>query len=141
MNKTLMMTFEADFIQRTLRTTGILLLIAFLIGIYYFGFFPSLALLSAGIWSMINLMFLSALIRKVMRPENIDKMTVAVIALIKFPLLYVAGYFLLKVEFFEPLPLIIGFSSVILVMMLKAFSRAILKLDYNGEEGGSRGLA
>jgi len=139
--KTLTTTFEADFIHRTLRTTGVLLLIIFLFGFYYFGFYNALAILSAGIWSMINLMLLSVLIRKAMRPDEIDKMAVAVTAIIKFPLLYAAGYFLLTVEVFDPIPLVIGFSLIFVVIFLKALARVIFKLDYKGEESDSRGVA
>ena len=140
-NKTLITSFEPDFIQRTLRTTGVLLLLIFLFGIYYFGFYYALAILSAGIWSMINLMFLSMLVRQAVRPDGIDKMAVAITAIIKFPLLYAAGYFLITADIFEPVPLVIGFSLVIVVIILKAVARAILKLDYNGNESDSRGMA
>jgi hypothetical protein len=139
--KTLTTTFEANFIQRTLRTTAVLLLIVFLFGIYYFGFYNALAVLSAGIWSMINLIFLSILIRNAMRPDEIDKMAVIVTAIIKFPLLYAAGYFLLTVEVFSPIPLVIGFTLVFVVIFLKALARVIFKLDYKGEESDSRGIA
>ena len=139
--KTLTTTFEANFIQRTLRTTGVLLIIVFLFGIYYFGFYTALAVLSAGIWSMINLIFLSILIRNAMRPDEIDKTAVIITAIIKFPLLYAAGYFLLTVEVFSPVPLVIGFTLVFVVIFLKALARVIFKLDYKGEESDSRGIA
>jgi len=124
-----MMSFNPDFIQRTLKTTGVLLVIMFLIGIYYFGFYNALAVFSAGVWSMVNLIFLSALVRAALRPDGINKTAVAGLALIKFPLLYAAGYFLVTTRVFRPIPLVIGFSIVLVVMALKAMSRAILKLD------------
>ncbi|MCP4567374.1 MAG: hypothetical protein GY841_07330 [FCB group bacterium] len=134
-------TFGLDFIQRTLRTTGVLLLLCLVIGSVYFSFYDALAVLSAGIWSMVNLIFLSAVVRSAMRPDGVDKMTVVVLMLIKFPLLYAAAYFLFTVEIFRPLPLVIGLSTVLVVMFLKAASRALLKLDVNNHEGSSRGLA
>ena len=136
-------TFSFDFIQRTLRTTGVLLLILFLVVVYYFGFYDGLALFSAGVWSMVNLIFLSALVRATMRPDGVNKSAVAVLAVVKFPLLYAAGYFLLTTDVFRPVPLVIGFSIVLIVMVLKAASRVLLKLDENpsNQEGGSRGLA
>ncbi len=133
--------FGLDFIQRTLKTTGVVLLVTFVIGIYYFGFYDALAYFSAGIWSMVNLLFLAALVRTALKPEGVDKMAAAVLALIKFPLLYSAGYFLFTVEMFRPFPLFIGLSMVILVMVLKAVSRVLLNLDVVSQEGSSRGLA
>jgi hypothetical protein len=136
-------TFSFDFIQRTLRTTGVLLLILFLVVVYYFGFYDGLALFSAGVWSMVNLIFLSALVRATLKPDGVNKSAVAVLAVVKFPLLYAAGYFLLTTDVFRPVPLVIGFSIVLIVMVLKAASRVLLKLDENpsNQEGGSRGLA
>ncbi len=120
-----------------------LLLILFVIGIYYFGFYDSLAMLSAGIWSLVNLMFMAALIRTVLRPGGIDKLSAAGLAVIKFPLLYAAGYFLLTVDIFRPVPLLIGFSMVLIVMVLKAVARVMFKLDEDviNHESSSRGLA
>ncbi len=133
-----------DFIQRTLRTTGVLLLILFVVVLYYFGFYHALALLSSGIWSMVNLMFLSALVRTVLHPGKINKTAAIGMAFIKFPLLYTAGYFLVTVDVFRAIPLVVGFSMVLVVMVLKAVTRAILHLDDNNvinQEGRSRGLA
>jgi len=136
-------TFNFDFIQRTLRTTGVLLLVLFLVVTYYIGFYDGLALFSAGVWSMINLIFLSALVRATLRPDGVNKSAVAVLAIVKFPLLYAAGYFLLTTDVFRPVPLVIGFSIVLIVMVLKAAARVLLKLDENpaNQEGGSRSLA
>ena len=143
MTKRTLTTFNLDFITRTLRTTGVLLMVIFVVGIYYFGFYDSLAVLSAGIWSMVNLMFMTALVRTALRPEGVDKLAAAGLAFIKFPLLYAAGYFLLTVEVFRPIPLLVGFSMVLVVMVLKAVARVVLKLDENviNHESSSRGLA
>lgn len=139
--KTLMTTFGPDFIQRTLKSTGIVLLLVLIFGTVYFGFYDALAAFSAGIWSMINLIFLSAFVRAAVRPDGIDKMNVIGLALIKFPLLYAAAYFLFTVEIFRPMPLFIGLSIVMAVMALKAIGRALLNLDVVNNEGSSRGLA
>jgi hypothetical protein len=122
-----------NFINRTLKTTGVVLLISVIPGVYYFGFFPTMAVFSGGVWGMINLMFLSALVRATLRPNDVDKLKVAGLALIKFPLLYASGYFLLKVDYFKPLHLLIGFSILLAVMILKVIARALLGLD-EGEQ-------
>jgi hypothetical protein len=136
-----MTTFGPDFIQRTLKTTGVVLILVLIFGTLYFGFYDTLAVFSAGIWSMVNLIFLRALVRTVIRPEGIDKLAVIGLVLIKFPLLYAAAYFLFTVDIFRPIPLIIGLSVVIAVMVLKAIGRALLNLDVVNHEGSSRGLA
>lgn len=114
------------FIDRTLRTTGILLLVIFPFGLYYYGFYPTLAVFSGGVWGMINLMLLTRLVRAAIRPEGADKGAVIGVALVKFPLLYASGYFLATTPVFSPLAVLIGFSSVLAVIVLKVVSRALL---------------
>jgi hypothetical protein len=118
-----------NFIDRTLRMTGIVLLVFLPFGIYYLGFYPALAVFSGGVWGIINFLFLSHLIRAIVRSGDIDKVKVAGLALIKFPLLYLAGYFLLATESFEPVYLLAGFTVLLVVMSLKSLARALLGMD------------
>jgi hypothetical protein len=118
-----------DFIGRTLRTYGIVLLILLPFGVYYYGVFPSLAILSGGVWSMINLMFITGLVKAAIRPEGADVPRTVLLLLVKFPALYVSGYFLLKVREFSALNLLIGFSGIIVIIALKAFGRYFLSRD------------
>ncbi len=123
-----------EFITRTLRTTGIVLLIAFPFGLYYYGLFPTLAFFSGGVWGMINLMFLSALVRSTIRPEGVNTQKAIGLSLIKFPLLYITGYFLLKVTQFDPWVLLAGSSLILAVMVLKVLGRSFLKIDVAAPE-------
>jgi len=122
-------SFELDFLDRTLRSTGIVLLIFLPFGLYYFGIFQSLAIFSGGVWGMINFIFISAIVRSYVRADGSDKFRAISLGLVKFPLLYGSGYFLLKVNKFEPLFLLIGFSSLMLILVLKALGRMFLSLD------------
>jgi hypothetical protein len=118
-----------EFISRTLRTSGIVLLISLFFGIYYFGPLPAIAFFSAGVWGMLNLMFLSALVRVAIRPGGADVGSTIAWMVLKFPLLYLSGYALLKVPGFDVVPLLLGFTLILAVITLKAFGRAILKVD------------
>ena len=122
-----------EFITRTLRTSGIVLLISLLFGVYYFGPLPTVAFFSGGVWGMLNLMFLSALVRVAIRPGGADVASTVVWMIIKFPLLYVSGYALLKIPRFDIVPLVLGFTLVIGVIILKAVGRALLKIDLAGD--------
>ena len=118
-----------DFISRTIRTTAVVLFVVFLYGLYYFDFYINLAILSGGVWSIVNMLLLSTLIRSALTPGEVDKMKVAGLALVKFPLLYVSGYYLLTSEIFDPLYLLIGFSILMAVIVLKVIARALFDLD------------
>ncbi|MDF1545063.1 MAG: hypothetical protein P1R58_08170 [bacterium] len=132
-------SFDLSFLDRTLRTTAIVFLIMLPFGIYYFGVFPTLAAYSGGIWGMINLIFISALVRSAIRPDGADKNRAIVLSLIKFPLLYSSGYFLLTVEKFSAIHLLIGFSATMVVLVLKAAGRLMLHLDEKEVEQGKLG--
>jgi len=120
---------DITFIGRTLRTTGVISLLVLIFGSFYYGFQPALSVFTGIIWGMVNLYFLSLLIRATLKTGEVDKMTAFVLLFVKFPLLYVSGYLMIVSDYFQPLLLLSGFTIVLLVIVLKAFGRTILKLD------------
>lgn len=118
-----------EFIYRTLRTTGIVLLVISPFLLYYFGLWPTLAVFSGGVWGILNLWFIMHLVRVTIKPGGVDKSKMIGLMLYKFPVLYLSGYFLLKIEQFNPLLLLIGAGAVLAVMVLKAVGRLMLGLD------------
>jgi hypothetical protein len=127
---------DVGFISRTLKTTGLLALLALIFGSFYFGFNPALSFFTGAIWGMVNLFFLSLLVRSTLKPDGADKSAALIILLVKFPILYFSGYLMMTTSFFNPLLLVAGFTLNLMVMVLKAAGRALLKLDYF--EGGER---
>lgn len=121
--------FDISFIDRTIKTSGMVLLIAFVFGMYSLGFWDSLAFFTGGVWGVINMIFLKNLIQEVFTAGEINTSAVAVTALVKFPLLFVAGYFLVTVDMFDIKILVAGFSLILVVMVLKALGRLLLGLD------------
>jgi len=75
------------------------------------------------------MMFLKDLIHEAFTAGEINTSAVALNALIKFPLLFVAGYFLVTIEMFDIKILVAGFSLILSVMILKALGRLFLGLD------------
>jgi len=120
---------EISFIERTLKTAGLLALVILIFGSFYYGFRPTISVFTGLIWGMVNLYFLSLLIRATLRPDNVDKITALFLLFVKIPLLYLTGYFMMTSSFFNPILLLIGFSLLLLVIVLKAAGRAVLNLD------------
>jgi hypothetical protein len=120
---------DLSLIGRTLKTTGLISLLVLVFGSFYYGFQPTLSVFTGIVWGMINLYFLALLIRATLKPGEIDKQSALIILLIKFPLLYISGYFIVTSEYFNPLLFLAGFTVILLVIVLKAFGRTILKLD------------
>jgi hypothetical protein len=109
-----------------------LAVLGFLFVTVYYDFKFGAGILSGAIWGCLNLIFLTHLITEVFTPaQEVRKGKIILIALIKFPLLYLFGFGLLKINYFPPISLLSGFTLIFLVMFLKALGRWILSLDSN----------
>lgn len=116
-----------EFITRSIRSAAVVLLIFVPFGIYYMGLFPALAVLSGGVWGLLNLFFLTRLIRVTIRPEGVMPLPALGLALFKFPLMFGAGYFLLKFDRFDPLYLVAGFTGIMVILILRLLGRSIVE--------------
>lgn len=125
-------SFSEDFLRRSMRMTALLVLVGSLFALIYSGTWQALALLSGGAWSLVNLNFLKAGVRAVITLERRDRLAIAGLALIKFPTLYLTGYFLLSFSKFDVGYLLMGFSVFFAVLVLKSLGRALLHLDDGG---------
>jgi hypothetical protein len=119
---------DAGFVGRTIRTYSIVLAIVFPFGLFYFGIYPSIAILSGGVWGIVNLMLLTALIRSTIRPEGVEIEKAIVFGVMKL-LLYAAGYALLTVPMLKPQWLLAGFTGVLVIMLLKSVGRVLTGQD------------
>lgn len=118
--------YGLEFISRSLRTTAIVLLILAPFGLFYFGLWKTLSFFSGGIWGILNLLFITALVKAALRPGGMDTLRALGWAIIKFPLLYATGYFLLKVDQFYPLALVLGSALALVIIVLKVLGRALV---------------
>jgi hypothetical protein len=118
-----------DFLDRSLKTFSLVLLIFLPFGLYYFGLYPTIAVLSGAVWGIINILLLARLIRATIRPDGVASLRPVLWVLAGFVLLFVAGYYLLTVPVFEPWLLLIGFTGLFGIMFLKALGRVLTKTD------------
>ena len=119
-----------EFINRVIKTSLVVSALGFLFVTVYYNFRFGAGILAGTIWGCANLYFLTNLITEVFSPgKEIRKSKVLLIALVKFPLLYLVGYVLLIIKFFPPISLVSGFTLIFLVMFLKALGRWMLSLE------------
>lgn len=124
-----------EFIHRVIRTSLVLAALVFLFITVYYDFKFGGGILAGAVWGCLNLLFLTHLITEALTlGREIRKGKVIIIALVKFPLLYLFGYFLLKIDYFPPISLLSGFTLIFLVMFLKALGRWILSLNSDKPE-------
>jgi hypothetical protein len=119
-----------EFIHRVIKTSLVVTVLGFLFVTVYYNFKFGAGILVGTIWGCANLYFLTNLITEIFSPgKEVRKGKVLLIALVKFPLLYLIGYVLLIIKFFPPISLVSGFTLIFLVMFLKALGRWLLSLE------------
>lgn len=118
-----------EFLHRTLRTFSVVLLVFLPFGVYYFGIYPTLSILSGGVWGILNLLLLIRLVQQLVKPGGVESAKPVVLTLVLMVLLFVAGYFLLTIPRFEPWQLLIGFTGLFGILFLKALGRVLVKAD------------
>ena len=114
-----------DFIRRVIMTTGVLSVLALLFISVYYDWRFGLGVFFGSAWGIANLHFLRELVVAVVTPDEIDRRKVVLLALVKFPVLYFAGYLLLKFGGLSVLSFLIGFSLLFVVAVLKVLGRLL----------------
>jgi hypothetical protein len=119
-----------EFIHRVIKTSLVVAALGFLFVTVYYNFRFGAGILVGTIWGCLNLYFLTNLITEIFSPgKEVKKSKVLLIALVKFPLLYLVGYVLLIIKYFPAVSLVSGFTLIFLVMFLKALGRWVLSLE------------
>jgi hypothetical protein len=119
-----------EFIHRVVRTSLVLSVLGFLFVTVYYNFRFGAGIVAGTVWGCVNLLLLTGLITEVFSPgKRPAKGNVIRIALVKFPLLYAAGYVLLAINYFPTESLLVGFTLLFMVMFLKAMGRWVLSLS------------
>ena len=117
--------FDASFLRRVhLGSLALTVLFAAFTALYVsldFG----LGFLCAGLWSTTNLWVLERLMREAIRPGRRDLLTVAGAGVVKLPVLYGLLILMLMRGGFPAASVVIGLSLPLIVIVLKAFGRAL----------------
>jgi hypothetical protein len=118
-----------DYINRIVKTSLILAAVIFpFLGVYVrisFG----IAYILGCIWGCLNLIAIRFLITQVITPDPKNNILIAIIILVKFPVIYGLGYLLVIWDYLPLAGLVWGFSSLLIVTVLKVVSRSLLHLQ------------
>ena len=118
---------EIEFINRVIRVALILAALSLVVVGFYYGLPSGLGVFVGAVWGCINLYFLKQLVKNTLTLEQKDYLKIYTILGIKFPLLYLAGYGLLKIKYLPALILLLGFSLIFGVVFLKGLGRVFLE--------------
>ena len=114
---------ERNFVSQSLKLTFPLAIIAFMAVGLYSDFFDGAGLFLGALWGMANVFFLKKSLESLLKTETRNGLLFFIFLQLKFPLLYVAGYFLLKA--FSPLYLVLGSSLVFISIFMLGIYLAI----------------
>lgn len=120
---------DLAFITRSLKMTAVLAVLGYLFATVYAGPGWGFGFLLGALWGVANLYLIKSLIERIVTLDERDWMTVGVFLLVKFPLLYALGFFILSRDWYAVWAPVAGFSLSIVVIVLKAAGRAIMKMD------------
>ena len=119
---------DADLLRRVRKTSILLGTIAGIPLTTYFGLMAGAAWLGGIAWSLVNLAMIASLMKRVLSDER-DKAAIVKALLVKFPVLYAAGFALLALLHLPAAWLVAGFTWPLFVAVMKAAGRAYLGLD------------
>lgn len=97
----------------------------FIFGSYYFDWQYSMGIFAGMLWGSANLWFIRQFMVSYLTTGERDAKKLAIIAVIKFPVLYLAGFFLLWFNLFPVLSFVIGFTLIFVVIVLKALGKLV----------------
>jgi hypothetical protein len=115
----------AEYVVRIVKTTAAVAAVAALFCATYFSPAAGLGLAAGAAWGCLNLLATGYVVRTLLSAEKPGKLRVLKLSLVKFPLLYGAGFLLLRARVFPPESLVSGFSLVLLVIFLKALGASV----------------
>lgn len=118
-----------EFINRIIKTSLILAAILFPFLAMYVRTPFAVAFLLGCAWGCLNLLAIRILVTQLITPQEKNVVLILAFIFLKFPLIYFLGY-LLVIWGYPPLfGLLWGFSSILIVTVLKVISRQILPLN------------
>jgi hypothetical protein len=121
-----------EFLARVRKTSIILGCIVAPVLATYFGFGVGGAWLAGIAWSLVNLHFIAELMKLIVTKRKRGYARIALVMAAKFPVLYAAGFLLLKSGMLPVAGLLAGFLWPLFVTTMKALGRVFLKLDEQG---------
>lgn len=84
-----------------------------------------LGIFLGALWGIANLYLTKQLLETILLPTPNKNLKILIFTLIKFPLLYGAGYGLLRINSISPWDLLIGFTTILSAAVIYWFGRNI----------------
>lgn len=118
-----------DFVDRIIKTSLVLAVILFPFLALYLHVAFGVAFVLGCIWGCLNLFAIRILVTQIITPKDKNILLIMALIFLKFPLIYFLGYLLVIWSYPPIFGLLWGFSSILIVTLLKTLSRHIMQLN------------
>ena len=109
-----------EFVNRVMIWTLLLALVSMIaIGVTY-GIESGVGVFLGAAWGIINLFLIKRLVISLSKQDAMSYLNIALLFGVKFPVLYLAGYWLFRIDYFPIYSLVVGFSLFFVVILFKA---------------------
>ncbi|MCX7918927.1 MAG: hypothetical protein N3A72_04830 [bacterium] len=125
---------EINFLKRCLLTTAWVTIIVALFTAYYYNFLFGLGLMIGSAWNIGNFWLIMRLGSALLIKESNDRKRIGYLLALKFPAWYGIGYLILRYAQLPIYGLLVGFSILFIVTLLKALGLQITKSNGKTEE-------
>ncbi len=115
-----------DFIGRVIKTSAIVAALILIFGSVYYEWRHTLGISIGLFFNCANVWLIMELVKKTVTLGDRKPILVIGLAMVKFPILYLAGYLILKADIVPVVCLLIGFTLLFVVIVLKVLGRQLI---------------
>lgn len=114
-----------EFIGRVIKTSLVVAAFILIFGAVYYDWNYSLGIAIGLVFNCVNLWFVKGLIEQTVTLRERKPLPILVLSAIKFPVLYLIGYLILKVDIVPVTSLLVGFTLLFAIVVLKVIGRQL----------------
>ena len=119
-----------EFIGRIIKTSLVVSAFILVFGSLYYDWSYSLGITIGLVFNCVNLWFIMGLVRRTITLGKRKPVPILVFFVAKFPALYFVGYLILKADIVPVTSLLIGFTLLFGIVVLKVVGRQLVSSDW-----------
>tara|TARA_B100000949_G_scaffold176320_1_gene157096 strand:+ start:321 stop:740 length:420 start_codon:yes stop_codon:yes gene_type:complete len=128
-----------ELVNRIIKWSLILTVVLSPFVVQAFGFDVGLGIMAGAGWGIASLWLLKLMVTNAFAKQA-EKKKMLLLFLLKFPVLYLAGFFLMFYAKIHPIGALVGFSLPLAVTVLKSAGRIMYSKKIESDAGPSRGV-
>jgi len=114
-----------EFIGRVIKTSLVVSAFILIFGAVYYDWNYSLGIAIGLVFNCANLWFIRGLIEQTITSRSRRPVPILLISAIKFPVLYLIGYLILRADIVPVTSLLVGFTLLFAIIVLKVIGRQL----------------